>query len=180
MATTRSERAESTARGRALSAISDPRLVEVARLDHEVTGVSVSEDGRIFVNFPRWTEDVEVSVAELLPDGSLRPYPDTRWNEWRNAKKNALSPGDRWVCVQSVVADGRGSLWVIDPAAPATAFLVQGGPKLVRIDLTSDAVVQTIAFDEQIAREVRTSTTCASARMVATPTSPIRARGARW
>jgi len=153
MATTRSERAESTARGRALSAISDPRLVEVARFDHEVTGVSVSEDGRIFVNFPRWTEDIEVSVAELLPDGSLRPYPDARWNEWRNATKNALSPGDRWVCVQSVVADGRGSLWVIDPAAPATAFLVQGGPKLVRIDLASDAVVQTIAFDEQVARE---------------------------
>ena len=48
MATTRSERTESTARGRALSAISDPRLVEVARFDHEVTGVSVSEDGRIF------------------------------------------------------------------------------------------------------------------------------------
>jgi len=51
---------------------------------------------------------------------------DARWNEWRNAKKNALSPGDRWVCVQRVVAAGRGSLGAIDPTAPATAFLVQG------------------------------------------------------
>ncbi|WP_208108653.1 L-dopachrome tautomerase-related protein [Cognatilysobacter terrigena] len=153
MTTPRSEPAASTAHGAMQSADIDVRLVEVAHFDHQVTGVSVTEDGRIFVNFPRWTEDTEVSVAELLPDGSLRPYPDAHWNSWRNAKKNALSPDDRWVCVQSVVADGRGSLWVIDPAAPAAAFLVQGGPKLVRIDLANDSIAQTIAFDEQVARE---------------------------
>ena len=62
-----------------------------------------------------------------------------------------MTPGDHWVCVQSVVADERGSLWVIDPAAPATARVVRGGPKLVRIDLASNRVAQVIPFDERVA-----------------------------
>ncbi|MEN3274881.1 MAG: hypothetical protein V7631_671 [Massilia sp.] len=123
----------------------------VARFEHQVTGVTVSEGGRIFVNFPRWTEDTPVSVAELLPDGGLEAYPDQEWNRWRNARKDELTPNDHWVCVQSVVADGRGSLWVLDPAAPAQSHVVSGGPKLVRIDLASNQVSQTIAFDEDTA-----------------------------
>src|SRR5581483_1781281 len=54
----------------------------VAEFEHQVTGVSVAEDGRIFVNFPRWSEDTAVSVAELMPDDALRPYPDEEWNAW--------------------------------------------------------------------------------------------------
>jgi sugar lactone lactonase YvrE len=122
----------------------------VAEFGHQVTGVSVSETGRVFVNFPRWTEDTAVSVAELK-DGGVRPYPDEEWNAWRNAKKDEITPDDHWVCVQSVVADQRGSLWVLDPAAPAQAHVVSQGPKLVRIDLASDKVTQTIAFDEAAA-----------------------------
>lgn len=123
----------------------------VARFDHQVTGVTVSESNRIFVNFPRWTEDTAVSVAELQPDGSVTPYPDEQWNSWRNARKDEVTPQDHWVCVQSVVADGRGSLWVLDPAAPAQSHVVDGGPKLVRIDLATDKVRQTISFDEDAA-----------------------------
>jgi sugar lactone lactonase YvrE len=122
----------------------------VADFGHQVTGISVSEDNRIFVNFPRWTEDTAVSVAELV-GGELKPYPDEAWNAWRNAKKDEITPNDHWVCVQSVVADGRGSLWVLDPAAPAQAHMVAKGPKLVRIDLASDSVKQVIAFDEDAA-----------------------------
>ena len=127
------------------------KIEQVAAFAHQVTGVSVSETNRIFVNFPRWTEDTAVSVAELLPDGGLKPYPDDEWNAWRNAKKDEISPGDHWVCVQSVVADGRGSLWVLDPAAPAQSHLVSGGAKLVQVDLASDKVARTIAFGEDVA-----------------------------
>jgi len=123
----------------------------VARFEHQVTGVTVSEDNRIFVNFPRWTEDAPVSVAELLAGGELKPYPDEEWNSWRNARKDELDPSTHWVCVQSVVADGRGSLWVLDPAAPAQSHVVDGGPKLVQIDLASNQVQRTIAFDEDAA-----------------------------
>jgi sugar lactone lactonase YvrE len=124
----------------------------VARFDHQVTGVAVSETGRIFVNFPRWTEDNDISVAELI-DGALRPYPNEEWNSWRNALKNKVSPEDHFVCVQSVVCDGRGSLWVLDPAAPATSHLVKGGAKLVQVDLATETVTRVIAFDTDIAPE---------------------------
>lgn len=127
------------------------RLVEVARFEHQVTGVTVTPRGRIFVNFPRWTEDAPVSVAELLPEGGLRPYPDERWNAWRNSRKDELTPSDHWVCVQSVVADHEGKLWVLDPAAPAQDRLVPGGAKLVKIDPEDDRMLQCIAFDDSVA-----------------------------
>ncbi|MCC2955608.1 major royal jelly family protein [Massilia sp. IC2-477] len=126
-------------------------LQQAAQFEHQVTGVTVSERGRIFVNFPRWTEDSPVSVAELMKDGSLRPYPNEQWNAWRNVRRDELDPADHWVCVQSVVADGRGSVWVVDPAAPAVDGIVPGGPKLVRIDLASDRVAQVIRFGQDIA-----------------------------
>ncbi|NEU12625.1 hypothetical protein G3T14_10795 [Methylobacterium sp. BTF04] len=124
-----------------------PALSKVAGFDHQVTGVTVSKDGRIFVNFPRWTEDSEVSVAELK-DGKLTPFPDAGWNAWRNAKKDEISAKDHWVCVQSVVAGPNGNLWVLDPAAPAMGATVKNGPKLVEIDLRTNMAARTIAFDE--------------------------------
>ena len=127
------------------------QLQLVASFEHQVTGVTVSTDGRIFVNFPRWTEDAPISVAEVTRDGQIKPYPDDAWNSWRNARKNQMSAGDHFVCVQSVVADARGNLWIVDPAAPATAPVVPGGPKLVRIDLKANKVVQVIPFDEKVA-----------------------------
>src|SRR3954447_12599909 len=127
------------------------QLQQVASFEHQVTGVSVSKDGRIFVNFPRWTEDAPISVAEVTRDGQIKPYPDDEWNSWRNAMKNQMSAGDHFVCVQSVVADAHGNLWVVDPAAPATVPVVQGGPKLVRIDLKANKVAQVIRFDETVA-----------------------------
>jgi sugar lactone lactonase YvrE len=129
----------------------DAVLQQAAQFEHQVTGVTISEQGRVFVNFPRWTEDSPVSVAEVMKDGSLRPYPDAQWNAWRNVRRDELDPSTHWVCVQSVVADGRGSVWVVDPAAPAVDGIVPGGPKLVRIDLATDRVAQVIQFGQDVA-----------------------------
>lgn len=144
--------------GLALAALGSaaPALAQKARLEpvavfvHQVTGVAVSKDGRVFVNFPRWTDDAPVSVGEVK-GGKLVLYPDPAWNSWRNVKRDEVTPNDHFVCVQSVVADGRGSLWVLDPAAPALEQIVKGGPKLVRIDLATDKVVRTYPFDERAA-----------------------------
>ena len=125
-------------------------LVQVAAFDHQVTGVTVSAEGRVFVNFPRWTDDAPISVAEVLPNGSLRPYPDEKWNSWRNAKAGDMPVDGHFVCVQSVVA-AHGALWVLDPAAPGNEKILPGGPKLVRIDLATDKVTQVIAFPEDVA-----------------------------
>ena len=126
-----------------------PAPTQVASFGQQVTGVAVSKDGRIFVNFPRWEKDAPVSVAEVMHDGSLQPYPDAAWNAWSNLKP--LSVGDHFVCVQSVTVDPQGFLWVVDPAAPGNEFIKPGGPKLVKIDLSTNRVVQVILFDESVA-----------------------------
>ena len=124
------------------------KVEKVMSFDRQVTGVAVSEDGRVFVNFPRWFEDSPVSVAEVK-NGKLVPYPDEAWNSFRMA--DPKDPGDRFVCVQAETADGHGHLWVIDPAAPATGFIVPGGPKLVEIDLKTNKVIQNYKFGGDVA-----------------------------
>ena len=44
------------------------------------TGVSVSQHGRIFVNFPKWGDDVQFTVAEMK-DGKAVAYPDESLNQ---------------------------------------------------------------------------------------------------
>ncbi len=124
-------------------------LDKVASFEGQVTGVAVTETGRIFVNFPRWSFDAPISLGELMPDGSVKPYPDAGWNAYRNAAP--LPPADHFVCVQAETADGRGSLWVVDPAAPNTEFIVSGGPKLVKIDLSTNKVARVYPMDGSVA-----------------------------
>ncbi|HEX7010579.1 MAG TPA: L-dopachrome tautomerase-related protein [Phycisphaeraceae bacterium] len=127
-----------------------PTLELVAQFpDRQVTGVAVSPTGRIFVCFPYWSDTYQGALAELAPDGSLRDYPDDAWNAWRIGSE--LDPATHFVCVQSVIADRSGNLWVLDPAAPSFQGPVPNGPKLVRIDLRTNRVAQIIPFDPQIA-----------------------------
>jgi hypothetical protein len=117
--------ATSVAQQSAAASQGPEQLQQVASFEHQATGVSVSKEGRIFINFPRWTEDAPISVAEVMGDGQIKPYPDQEWNSWRNAKKHQVSAEDHFVCVQSVVVDAHGNLWVVDPAAPATGLVVE-------------------------------------------------------
>jgi sugar lactone lactonase YvrE len=124
------------------------RLDKVAGFEQQVTGVAVAPDGRIFVNFPRWEEDVAISVAELKPDGSLVPYPDAAWNSYRNVEPQPLDK--TFVCVQSVTVDPQGFLWILDPAAPGNEFNKPGGIKLLKVDLNTDTVLKVINFNSDV------------------------------
>lgn len=131
----------------AASVVSAPTLEIIAESNRQWTGVAVAGDGRVFVNFPRWSPEVPISVAEVLADGTLAPFPDQAWNSWTPDS----DPGSTFVCVQSVVGDGEGSLWVLDPANPWFAGVVPGGAKLVQIDFATGAVVRVVTFDQTVA-----------------------------
>ncbi|MGD8628979.1 MAG: L-dopachrome tautomerase-related protein [bacterium] len=122
-------------------------LVEVARSDRQWTGVAVSREGRIFVNYPRWSNDVPISVGEIQASGDITPYPDDQWNAW----EEPVAPGDHFVCVQSVFIDQNDDLWILDAANPGFRGVVAGGAKLVKFDLGRDRIDEIILFDEEAA-----------------------------
>lgn len=95
------------------------------------------------MNFPYWSDDHLLSVAEIV-DGQPRAFPNEDWNKPEPAES-------QFVCVQSLVVDDQESLWIIDPAAPKMLEIVKGGPKLVKVDLKTNQVVQTIPFGQDIA-----------------------------
>ena len=137
---------EATAQGQ--PSVATGALDQVAAFDMQVTGVAVAPSGRIFVNFPRWEQDVPISVAELGAGGTLTPYPNAEWNAWTDAKP--LSNADYFICVQSVTVDPTGNLWVLDPAAPGNEFNLDGGPKAIKIDLSSNRVARVYPFDRSV------------------------------
>mgnify|MGYP006277668223 CR=1 FL=1 len=124
-------------------------LKEVAQSERQWTGIAFSRDGRMFVNFPRWSDNVPVSVAVVQSDGSLLPYPDKEWNSWDEEK----SARDHFVCVQSVYVDPAGFLWILDPANPKFQGVVEDGPKLLKIDPETGWIKRKFMFDQKIAPE---------------------------
>ncbi len=117
----------------------------VAESQRRWTGVAVSPEGRLFVNYPRWSDDVPISVAEIV-DGKPVPFPDAAWNAW----EPGLDVTKRHVCVQSVTFDDTGVLWILDPGNPKFAGVVTGAPKLTRVDLASGDM-RSYFFDATIA-----------------------------
>lgn len=122
-------------------------LAEIALSEYQWTGVAVSREGRVFVNFPLWSDDVPISVGELNELGEIIPCPDEQWNGWTPG----LDPKNHFVCVQSVHIDRANRLWVLDPASPYLRGVVEGGAKLVQIDLGTDEIVRVYSFDSTVA-----------------------------
>ena len=111
------------------------------------TGVTVSHTGRIFVNFPKWGDDVKYTVAEILKDGNMVAFPDEVLNK---TNENDLSSA--LISVQSVVVDPRDRLWVLDTGSPLFKPTEYGGPKLICVNLDTDKVVKKILFPQTVAQ----------------------------
>ena len=111
------------------------------------TGVSVANSGRIFVNFPKWGDNVEYTVAEVV-DGKTVPYPSADINHYSQGDDQA----DKLISVQSVVVDPTGSrLWILDTGSIGFGPTSPGGPKLVGVDLNTNRVTKKIIFPANVA-----------------------------
>ncbi len=119
----------------------------VATSDRQWTGVAVAPDGRVFVSYPRWSPEVPFSVGLLVEGGRAVPYPGIEINRWGAD----LDPGSHLVCVQSVVVDELGRLWILDPASPMLGGVVAGGAKLIEVDPALDQVARTYLFGPDVA-----------------------------
>ncbi|GAA4465646.1 L-dopachrome tautomerase-related protein [Nibrella saemangeumensis] len=123
------------------------QLTNVATFTGEqVTGLTMSHDGRLFACFPRWRDRVLYSVVEVLRDGSYNPYPNDSWNHWKGHPQE-----NKFTCVQSIIAYGN-SLFVLDPASPEMKGVI-GNPTLYEFDLNSDTLKNKWVFDRKVAPE---------------------------
>lgn len=122
------------------------KLEEIASSERQWTGVAVSETGRMFVNFPRWSENTTFSVGELI-DGKVVAYPQTRWNTYSDEQPLSDST---FICVQSVFIDDQDRLWVLDAANPYMEGVTERGPRLYQFNISDDSVEQIFAFPDSL------------------------------
>ncbi|MEO3408145.1 L-dopachrome tautomerase-related protein [Mucilaginibacter sp. CAU 1740] len=126
----------------------DNKLEQVfADSTYQLTGVAVSADGRMFVNYPYWLDKHTYSVVEVGKDGKAKPYPDEAWNRFKKGE-NGLN---KFVCVQAVFADEEGYLWIVDPAGIGLSDVYQKSNKLIQIDLKTNQIKQIYRFPENVA-----------------------------
>jgi sugar lactone lactonase YvrE len=109
----------------------------------QVTGVTVTQERRIFVNFPRWRTAVIASVTEVV-NGESIAYPNTKWNTWEIGQDVNDSV---FVAVQSVVAF-ENDLYVLDTRSPLFKGVI-GAPKLFVFDLKTNALKRTYTFPKE-------------------------------
>ncbi len=125
------------------------------------TGVTVSQKGRIFVNFPRWGDNVPFTVAEIK-NGRAVAYPDLDLNDFgANGTRSVLSQErtasaqnereTHLVSVQSVVVDAKDRLWILDTGSIAFGPTAIGGPKLLCMNLDTDSVERVIPIPPSVA-----------------------------
>jgi sugar lactone lactonase YvrE len=119
------------------------------------TGVTVSQKGRIFVNFPKWGDEVPFTVAEVK-DGKAVAYPDEAMNQTTDDTHEIAADNNDYysaslVSVQSVVVDPADRLWILDTGSPMFQPTKYGGPKLVCVDLETNQVIKKILFPQNVA-----------------------------
>lgn len=118
-------------------------LIEVAQSPERMwNGVTLSKSGRIFVALPVMQGGKTPGVAEVLKDGSLRPFPGGAWN----APAADTPPDQQFLGVNAVVSDADDQLWVVDPAGGFGSSPQEGRAKLVRIDIASGEVKRVYPF----------------------------------
>ncbi len=130
------------------------QLKEIASFkEHRPTAVAVSQEGRIFTNLPysSYSSDSHSnSVLEIFEDGSQMPFPNENWNQ----KGFTLNTADsHFINVQSLTIDAQNDLWVLDTGSPKRQGVIEGGARLIQIDLATNQLVGIITIDSTILSE---------------------------
>jgi sugar lactone lactonase YvrE len=115
-------------------------ITSVAQSEKQWTGVAVSREGRVFVNYPNWSSNVPVSVAEII-NGVPRAYPDMSWNQ-RTGKHS-------FNAVQSVFVDKKNRLWVLDTNNAQFKGVAEEGPVLYAFNLEDNNLIQAYHFSQE-------------------------------
>ena len=122
-----------------MNVIADDRLIEVAQSpDYQWNSIALTKNNRMFASFPRSIGDVTPSVAEILPNNVLSPFPGGEWNTF-NPTISSENAENRFVNVNAVFIDSHNNLWVVDNGVIGNQMIVNAA-KLVRINLQTNTI----------------------------------------
>lgn len=113
---------------------------------YQLTGVAITRDGRLFTNYPYWSEQHKYAVVEINKDGSVKPYPDTAWNSFKKGEDGQ----NKLVCAQAVYADDKGYLWIVDPAGINLGPVYKNAAKVLKVRLSDNVVEQVYRFPASV------------------------------
>ncbi|WP_197413325.1 hypothetical protein [Pedobacter sp. Leaf176] len=122
---------------------SDAQGLELVFADdtYQLTGVAKEPSGRLWVNYPRWSDIYRYAVV-TAEGNTVKPYPNEAFNNWQPGQDGQ----NMWVCVQSVYVDNGGGLWILDPAAPMMKTIQGNGAKLVKMNKTTNLPERSYSF----------------------------------
>jgi sugar lactone lactonase YvrE len=124
----------------------DPRLEPFFESARVINGVTITPDGRVFVSLSG-ADGPGMQVAEILPCGSLIPYPDATWN----ARTDGGGPDGAFVGVNALRIGPDGYLWIVDSGTPAIGTPgVPGGARLIVVDTATDSIVRIHDLDDGV------------------------------
>ena len=119
-------------------------MIEVAQSPNFIwNGAVAAPNGRLFASMPGWLGPTP-GVVEVMKDGTLKPFPGGQWNEWNLGR----DPTKSFVDINSIFADDKNNLWVLDAAAPYFAAAIEGAVKVVQISLDTNKVERIILFSK--------------------------------
>ncbi|MBL4560889.1 MAG: SMP-30/gluconolactonase/LRE family protein [Labilibaculum sp.] len=121
--------------------VKESKLQVIATSDRQWTGIAVSHEGRVFVNYPKWSDNVPISVAEIV-DGKTIAYPNADWNNSDNQ--------DSFTAVQSVVIDDKDRLWILDTKNPQFIGVLESGPVLYQFNPKSNQKEKAYTFPKGV------------------------------
>jgi hypothetical protein len=111
------------------------------------TGVTVLQQGRIFVNFPIQSGLMMYNLRLLRSRMARRLLILMSLLN----RTDQHDPAKALLSVQSVVVDPLDSLWILDTGSPLFQPTEYGGPKIVCVDLTNDQIIKKILFPQDVA-----------------------------
>ncbi|KAK6433071.1 hypothetical protein LTR95_010757 [Oleoguttula sp. CCFEE 5521] len=118
----------------------DPRVKIAITTETPINAVSTTPEGRLFLPYARIDGSKGPTVVEWVNQTAV-PFPDLEWNSYSASK----DPATHLVRINSQRIGPDGQLWLVDVGSPAfgAPVILPIGPKLVVVNLTTNAVSRT-------------------------------------
>ncbi|MCI1437495.1 MAG: major royal jelly family protein [Acetobacter indonesiensis] len=105
------------------------------------SGVVVTDNGRVFIGFPRHAVNHKGATLGELVNGRVQPWPNAALS-----MPSSAAPADRLMSIHGMTLDTQGRLWAIDDGKLAGQPLQPGAAKIVCFDIAANRLLHSIVL----------------------------------